>query len=140
MTRVALLFTMSAVAFTASCAEAQVDSTRSALGAINRGFRTATQQTLRRPTVSPYLQLVQGNGGGVNAGFGNAVAIYQTQVRPAVEREQQQLLQQRQIQQMQSQLNEVRSTYRQQNSGYFSTGHPTRFMSYSHYYPLLGGR
>ena len=47
--------------------------------------------------------------------------------------------QQRQIQVMQNQLNQVRNQYRQANSGYMATGHPTRFMSYSHYYPALGG-
>ena len=120
-----------------SVCSAQFSSSRSAINTIGQSRQTVRNQILNRNTVSPYLRLLQG-GSGVNSGFGNVAAIYQTQVRPAVQREQDTVMQRQQIQQMQSQLNQVRNQYRQANSGYMATGHPTRYMSYSHYYPGLG--
>lgn len=99
---------------------------------------SAIGNVLSRPTVSPYLRLLQ-NQGNPQTGFGNVSAVYQTQVRPMVQQRQQAAQQQQQMNRMQSQLNQVRQQYTQPNSGLMTTGHPTRFMSYSHYYyPSLG--
>ncbi len=115
-------------------AEAQ-SSAINTYGSVTR--RNVNQTILNNPTVSPYLRLLQGNGGGVNQGIGGVSAIYQTQVRPAIDNRQQSQVQQQQITQMQGQLNQVRSQYRQLSTGYMATGHPTRYMTYSHYYPSL---
>ncbi len=109
----------------------------SSLNALQRGRQTTSRQILNNPTVSPYLRLLQGGGSGVNSGIGGVSAIYQTQVRPQIENRQQMAQQQQQIQQVQSQLNQVRNQYRQLSTGYMATGHPTRYMTYSHYYPSL---
>lgn len=112
--------------FSFASAFAQVASPRVSVNAF--------QNVLSRPTVSPYLQLVQNNGNG-QIGRGS---IYQTQVRPQIEARQRAKQQQQQIKQVQQQLNTVRRDYQSSTGGRMSTGHPTRFMSYSHYYPSLG--
>jgi hypothetical protein len=84
-----------------------------------------------RPTVSPYLNLLQGGGGALN------LPQYQTLVRPFLEQQainqrtafDSQILQ-RQVNSLQSQVN-----YGQAAPGR-STGHPTRYMNYSHYYSM----
>ncbi len=97
----------------------------------------AGSQIVNRPTVSPYLRLLQSNGG-VQTGYGSVSSVYQTQVRPAVQARQEAVLQRGQIDQLQRQVNQVRQDYIQRPGGAMSTGHPTRFRSYLHYYPRLG--
>jgi hypothetical protein len=122
-----------------SMALGQSSNTRRSINSyIGRG--NAQSSILNRPTVSPYLRLLQNQGNPTN-GLGSSTAVYQTQVRPQLERRQQSAQQQQQMQRMQSQLNQVRQQFTQPNSGLMTTGHPTRFMSYSHYYyPGLGVR
>ena len=100
------------------------------------GNRSVNNQILNRPTVSPYLQLLQNNGAAA-VGAGATASIYQTQVRPAVEARRQAAVQQGQINQIRNDLNRARQQF-SRPTGQNSTGHPTRFMSYSHYYPGFG--
>jgi hypothetical protein len=82
-----------------------------------------------KPTVSPYLNLLQGGGGALN------LPQYQTLVRPFLEQQaindrnafDSQLLR-RQVNSLQNQTN------RSAMAGGRPTGHPTRYMNYSHYY------
>lgn len=113
-------------------------SSISALARANAGTNV-TNRINSNPTVSPYLRLLNGNGGTTN-GIGSANAIYQTQVRPAIERRQQSQQQQAQIQGIQRDLGRLRQQFTRPASGFMQTGHATRFMSYSHYYPSLFGR
>lgn len=93
---------------------------------------------LNRPTVSPYLRLLQNNGNPTSGnGTINNVGLYQTSVRPQLERRRQTQQTQQQIRQIQGQLNRIQQDFRRPTGGAMSTGHPTRFMSYSHYYPGL---
>lgn len=87
-----------------------------------------------RPTVSPYLNLITQ---AQSTGF---APIYQNVVRPQMEAREAQLRQDSDISRIQSQLSQMRADYgRQQNqSGQVSTGHPSRFMTYLHYYPTMG--
>lgn len=90
-----------------------------------------------RPTVSPYVALAL-NGPLVNSGFGPSVSTYQTFVRPQLEQRERAMAQQRQYLQLQEQVQGLRNEFELnfQRNG-VSTGHPTRFMTHSHYYPRL---
>ena len=140
MRRIAIQVFVGIALLVPTVASAQSGST-SSLGALSRA-NSGTNITNRinsRPTVSPYLRLLNGNGT-PNTTFGGANAIYQTQVRPAIERRQQSQQQQSQIQSIQSNLGQLRQQFSRPNQGFMQTGHATRFMSYSHYYPSLFGR
>ena len=103
------------------------------------GRASSLTNVLNRPTVSPYLRLLQSNGQ-ATSGLGaiNNVGLYQTSVRPQLERRRQTQQTQQQIRQIQGQLNRIQQDFRRPTGGAMSTGHPTRFMSFSHYYPGLG--
>ena len=84
-----------------------------------------------RPTVSPYLNLLQGGGGALN------LPQYQTLVRPFLEQQSvndrntfNNQLMRRDVNSLQGQVS------RQSAAGARATGHPTRYMNYSHYYSL----
>ena len=110
-------------------------NSRSAINTLgNNRVRSIQNQLTNRPTVSPYLRLLNTNN---STSIGGVQPVYQTQVRPALEARQRQQQQSRQIQQIQTDLNRMRTQYTRPSSGYMSTGHPTRFMTYSHYYPGL---
>lgn len=97
----------------------------------NSGFRSTATQILNRSTTSPYLALTDLNGQGVDFSRN-----YFTQVRPALERRQQQQTQSRQIQAIQQNVSQLRSQAARQNvASPRGTGHPTRFNSYFQYYP-----
>ncbi len=87
-----------------------------------------------RPTVSPYLNLItsqrtQQLGGTVRT-------VYLTLVRPELEQRRANEQTQRNMIQMQSQLSDLRQSYQRSQSNILgATGHPTRFMIYSQYYP-----
>lgn len=90
-----------------------------------------------RPTVSPYLNLVTQQS---QTGF---TPIYQNMVRPQIEQRETQLRQESEIVRIQNQLSRVSSdvqSIQSGNRGQFATGHPTRFMTYLHYYPALNRR
>lgn len=84
-----------------------------------------------RPTVSPYLNLLQGGGGALN------LPQYQTLVRPFLE---QQSINDRNAFNSQVMGRRINSLQQQVNQQQYSparaTGHPTRYMNYSHYYSL----
>jgi len=70
---------------------------------------------------------------------GSAVTNYHTLVRPQLEARAAARQQQRSIAQVQQQVNTIQRDFRQvRQTGVFQTGHPTRFMTYLHYYPSLG--
>ena len=96
------------------------------------------QQLQRNPTVSPYLNLVF-NGPTTNT-LGSSVATYQTLVRPQMEARENAVLQQRQLDVLQRQVSDIRSTYQAGQNGQIATGHPTRYQIHSHYYPQLDVR
>ncbi len=82
-----------------------------------------------RPTVSPYLNLLQGGA--------TSLPQYQALVKPFLE---QQTVNDRNAFDSQLLRRQVNSLQNQYSSGAAgagrATGHPTRFMNYSHYYPL----
>lgn len=87
-----------------------------------------------RPTVSPYLNLLRPQGG-------VGVPNYQSLVRPELQQRRMNEIQGRQIQSLQNRLYQGPSS---SGSGgapqeIRSTGHVTRFMNHSSYYPGLGG-
>jgi TolA-binding protein len=97
--------------------------------------RATRDYVLNRPTVSPYLNLLR-------AGTGYD-ANYQTLVRPALQNRQQARQQQSSINQLQSRVTNMQGqmvSERRQQGSRFSTGHPTRFMVYLHYFPPFPGR
>ena len=95
------------------------------------------QNVLGRPTVSPYLNLINPGGS-----FESSVGRYQNYVRPQLDMQQRNRatdLQLRGIQDRFRQLEQVRSsavrsTAEQHNQ--FITGHPSVFQYHSHYYQI----
>jgi hypothetical protein len=87
---------------------------------------------VNRPTVSPYLNLLR-------AESGVSAPNYQTLVRPALEMRQRSAQQQSSIRQLQSRVTNMQGQVAAQSRGGsgFATGHPSRFMTYLHYYPGL---
>lgn len=100
-------------------------------GRVNAAMATR-DYIVNRPTVSPYLNLLRTNS---NVSAPN----YQTLVRPALESRQRATRQQSSIQQLQSRVTNMQGQMASRNQGQsgFTTGHPTRFMTYLHYYPGL---
>ena len=94
------------------------------------GYVSPTRQILDRPTVSPYLNLLLGDSSL------NDLPSYFTQVRPQLESRERARQQARQIKGLQRQVTSVRHDIsRMGKPGARTTGHPTRFMNFSHYYP-----
>ena len=104
---------------------------------------------INRPTVSPYLNLInQGDPNNPN-NFNSNVARYQNLVRPQLESFNRNIRTQSQIRGLQNQIQQVQSTaiggvstttqMGFQGQG-FTTGHPSLFQYYSRYYPALGRR
>ncbi len=88
----------------------------------------------RRPTVSPYLQLLEG-GGGLFA------TPYQSRVRPDVQQLQFNRQQNQQISQLRQQVNSsLLQDPRNADGGLRATGHTTFYMNYSHFYPVAPRR
>jgi hypothetical protein len=93
-----------------------------------------TNYLVNRPTVSPYLNLLRPESE-------TAMPNYQTLVRPVVERRRQASRQAATIGRLQSRVTNMQGQMAGQRRGsQFTTGHPSRFMSYLHYYPSLGPR
>lgn len=94
-------------------------------------FRSATT---RRPTVSPYLRLLEGGGSLFST-------PYQSLVRPEIEQRQFNLQQSRQISQLRQQVNtSLLQNSRNAIGGLRATGHTTFYMNYSHFYPVAPRR
>lgn len=82
-----------------------------------------------KPTVSPYLNLLQGGGSAFN------FPQYQALVRPFLD---QQVVNNRNAfnsQSLQRQVNSIQGQVNRGDGGR-ATGHPTRYMNYSHYYSM----
>jgi hypothetical protein len=96
---------------------------------IPSGYQNLLNNTIRRPTVSPYLNLLlPGNLPGTN---------YQTLVRPALEQQRinrDQELQLNRLQQQFSTALQSSTTRQRQEQGIRPTGHQAAFFHYSHYY------
>ena len=88
--------------------------------------------TLRRPTVSPYLELLNSRNN-LNVG----VPTYQTRVRPRLEQRQVNRQQQAQIQRLQSDVARQGTARRAGTDELRGTGHQSFFMNYSHFFPSL---
>ena len=93
------------------------------------------ENTYRRPTVSPYLQIQQQ---GLNPLQNQN--IYQTMVQPQLQQQQQQieqLNQRRQMGQMQNQVSKIQrdTSARQIDPLIRPTGHASTYLNHSHYYP-----
>jgi hypothetical protein len=88
----------------------------------------------QRPTVSPYLNLLNNNQFGIST--------YQTTVRPQIEEREAIQRNAASLQALQQQFQQGQQAlpYSGRGGGRYgsSTGHPTRFMNYSHYYNLRG--
>lgn len=97
----------------------------------NPGLRTLNM-LYNRPTVSPYLNLLQPQGGGL--------PNYQTLVRPQIEQRRENQITQRQISQLQSFVAQSSMQDRRGETTYRPTGHPTGSFYYSHFYPTLSQR
>jgi len=85
-----------------------------------------------RPTVSPYLNLLQGPNQ-----FGVISPNYQTLVRPQLEAREIAQQQGQAISNLQQQVRRAQGTGGSAASG--RTGHETRRLYYSHYYPGFAG-
>jgi hypothetical protein len=98
----------------------------------NNAYRRTQNSLYNRPTVSPYLNLLQPQGGGL--------PNYQTLVRPAIDQRRQNQDTQRQISQLQSSV--AASTAQEQRGEvtFRPTGHGTGKFYYSHFYPTLNQR
>lgn len=98
----------------------------------------------KRPTVSPYTMLGNaGAGGGVNQFGGNILSpamIYQNQILPQLQQQQQEqalLRQSRQIGGLQNRVQQIQqgTVGRQVDETIRATGHASTYLNLSHYYP-----
>jgi len=109
------------------------------IGLPNRTDIGSRQRINRTPTVSPYLNLVNLSGSSaseVAAAF--SLPNYQTLVRPQIDQRQSDQFRRNQLNDLQGQVHMLRTDMlQQQQQGEIFTGHPTRFMTYSHFYPTL---
>lgn len=99
------------------------------------GATTPFSQSYRRPSVSPYMMLQQ-------QGYNpmQTQNIYQTQVLPLVQQQQQQVAmldQSRKLGRLQSQMQQIQrdTTSRQVDESIRPTGHRSTYLNYSHFYP-----
>ena len=123
-----LLLLSGMVIWTAQTAQAQLYKPRR-----GSSIRTNTLNFLiDRPTVSPWLNLARNEN--ITSGLPNYFSL----VRPQLDQRRSSAHQRSRITQIQQQLNQVQSARRiRSNQGGISTGHPTRFGVYLHYYPGL---
>jgi len=93
------------------------------------GRSSIRDATTRRPTVSPYLRLLEGGGSLFST-------PYQSLVVPEIQRRRTSLEQSRQLSQLRQQMNASLMQNAQTTNGQLrATGHTTFFMNYSHFYP-----
>jgi hypothetical protein len=129
-----LLFAAAATILLLQAAPAQAQINRSPYSRNNQAaYNIVRDNTLRRPTVSPYLNLV-------DPARSPFTTPYHSLVRPLLEQEEATRRQQVQLQQVQQQLlqSEQRRTSRDQPGGIRGTGHATFYQNYSHFYPGYG--
>lgn len=97
-----------------------------------RRSRPSHRQTLSRPPVSPYLNLLRPEL--------DPATNYYTLVRPAIEQRAATFQQGEALQQLRSRVDEqAASPFAGANAGLAPTGSGARFMNLSHYYPGFGG-
>ena len=118
-------------------AQAQPSARRSYTAGATAGGSTGElpfSNNYRRPAVSPYMQLQE-------QGFNplQTQNIYQTQVQPRMQQEQQQieqLSQRRQMGRLQNQVQQIGrdTSARQLDESIRPTGHRATYLNYSHYY------
>jgi len=103
-----------------------------------QGIPSARSRILSRPTVSPYLNLLTERRGGL-VGLN-----YSLDVRPQLEARRTFEQQQRDLTSLQRQVSTNRQSIGNlvspQGPGIRQTGHPTRFLNYSHYYVMPNRR
>ena len=87
------------------------------------------QQTYRRPTVSPYLNLLREQGLGL--------PTYQTLVRPQLQQQRANQQQTRQIQQLQLEVAQNAASSQAGEVTLRPTGHQTAFRNFGHFYPRM---
>ena len=96
--------------------------------------RSTANYLINRLTVSPYLNLLR-------AESEVTMPNYHTLVRPAVESRRHTAEQATQLRRLQSNVTTMQGKLGGNGRGSnFSTGHPTRFMTYLHYYPSFSYR
>ena len=88
--------------------------------------------TLRRPTVSPYLELLRQGGAPIQG-----LPTYQTRVQPQLQQGRVNRQQQAQIQRLQAQVARQGTLERGGAFELRTTGHRSFFMNYSHFYTGL---
>lgn len=118
-------------------AQAQPSARRSYSAGATAGGSTGVlpfSNNYRRPAVSPYMQLQQNGYNPMQT-----QNIYQTQVQPQVQQEQQaieQLSQRRQMGRLQNQVQQIGrdTSSRQLDESIRPTGHRATYLNYSHYY------
>ncbi len=95
--------------------------------------RLSSLQT-QPPRVSPYLNLISRTATDAN-GVPNNDGVYHTLVRPQVQATQELSHHQLEINQLRSQMSSIQANFTSPVTTAGSTGHASRFMSFSHYYP-----
>ena len=100
-----------------------------------RGF--TSQFLSRKSTVSPYVQLGFANSRSVR-NPAQGLAIYQNQVRPQLQARQRQRERDLRIQSVQTNVNQISRGMQRSSATPGTTGHPTRFMAFLHYFNMPG--
>ena len=102
------------------------------------GGRGIYDEITSRPTVSPYLNLINPNP----SNFDSSVGRYQSLVRPQLNQRARNQATRQQLRGLQNQVQQIQSTALGpvRNGGgltpqVFATGHPSVFQYYSHFYP-----
>lgn len=96
-----------------------------------RPSTNARQNALSSPTVSPYLNLLRGSGGGIAS-----PGAYQSLVRPMINQQNAIRQQEGQIRSLQQQQQMGRSSTVGAAEGLRGTGHQTFFMNFSHFFAM----
>ncbi|MCA9186301.1 MAG: hypothetical protein R3E01_15975 [Pirellulaceae bacterium] len=141
MNKACLAVAFSLLFFTSSAVLAQAPAFGSGAFAYSSPYPTAAADNFDadyisyRPTVSPYLRMAGDLGNAANP-FG--LPAYHAWVKPEIERRTLVERQQQSLSYLQRQVTDIETTVRRQTAGGIgTTGHSSRFMSYSHYYPQL---
>jgi hypothetical protein len=102
--------------------------------AVNRPTSRLGRTPLTRPTVSPYLHLA--NQPRDASGIPRFGGVYQVLVRPQLDQQEFSVDQQREIVRIQADMLQMQNElHGAATTGARRTGHHSRFMSFSHFYP-----
>ena len=104
-----------------------------------RGASNIYQNITSRPTVSPYLNLINPNPNS----FSSSVGRYQNFVRPQLDQFDRNVRTQSRLRGLQNQIQQIQTTAigparngMGQQQQVFATGHPSVFQYYSHFYAI----